>query len=153
MAEWADTARVTSESEAMKMLARSSRKVQALAKPLHKVLMEAGCESYVKTIYIGYALEGEMVAALYPHADNAELALALPEDEPGDLLIDATHLTWRTMPLAVVVKTKADVAAAANHIATACDGVRSGSHEVHRNNDVFIKSKRDSAMRGKSDRR
>ena len=47
---------------------------------------------------------GEMVAALYSHADHVELALALPESEEHRLLVDATHLTWRTMPVAAIVE-------------------------------------------------
>ena len=45
-------------------------KVTPLGMPLHVALLAQGCDSYVKTIYIGYEISGEMVAALYAHADH-----------------------------------------------------------------------------------
>jgi hypothetical protein len=98
----------------------------------------------VKTIYIGYDLDGVMVAALYPHTNRVETALALAEDHESSLLIDATHLTWKTLPVAAVVKTEEDLAEAQALVHEACERIRSGVHSVERPNDFFRKSRRES---------
>jgi hypothetical protein len=97
----------------------------------------------VKTIYIGYDIDGEMVAALYGHIDHVEVALALPEDAEGDLLIDAKHLTWRTLPVAAIVRNKTDIVAFMQLALTAVEGVRTSSHTVNRDNEFFIKSRQE----------
>ena len=61
--------------------------MRALATSAHDIFVEYGCTSYVKTIYVGYDHDGEMVAALYGHSDHVEIALALPEDAEGDILV------------------------------------------------------------------
>lgn len=116
--------------------------MRQLATATHEALVDLGCSSYVKTIYIGYDLDGEMVAALYAHSDHVEVALALPEDAVGALLVDAAHLTWRTLPVAAVLRRKADLAAFKTLAAQACDRVRTSSHEVMRDNDFFIRRRR-----------
>ena len=85
-------------------LAALNPKVRKLASASNQVLIGQGCAAYVKTIYIGYDIDGEMVAALYAHADHLEVALALPEDAEGDLIVDASHLTWRTLPVAATIR-------------------------------------------------
>ena len=117
--------------------------MRPIATSLHEALLDLGCVSYVKTIYIGYDIAGEMVAALYGHSDHVEIALALPEDAEGDLLIDARHLTWRTLPVAAVVRSKTDLVAFTKLALTAVEGVRTSSHTVNRDNDYFIKSRRE----------
>jgi hypothetical protein len=113
---------------------------------LHKRLVTKGCVPYVKTIYIGYDLDGVMVAALYPHTDRIEIALALPEDHESGLLIDATHLTWKTLPVAAIVKTKADATETLGLIGEACLRIKDGVHDVERPNDYFMKSRRESGL-------
>ncbi len=113
---------------------------------LHDCLLSAGCTSYVKTIYIGYDLNGVMVAALYPHSDRVEIALALPDDHESALLIDATHLTWRTLPVAAIVKTENDLEEALHLAEEACQRIASGLHDVERPNDFFAKSQRESDL-------
>ena len=120
-----------------------NKKVGPLASDLHNVLLNLGCVSYVKTIYIGYDIDGEMVAALYGHSDYVEIALALPEDADGDLLIDASHLTWRTLPVAAVVRKTTDVQPFAELASVAVERVRTASHTVNRDNDFFAKSRRE----------
>ena len=120
-----------------------NKKVRTLASNLHDVLLSLGCVSYVKTIYIGYDIGGEMVAALYGHSDYVEIALALPEDADGDLLIDASHLTWRTLPVAAIVRNTSDVSAFTHLASAAVESVRAGSHTVNRDNDFFAKSRRE----------
>ena len=114
-----------------------------LALAAHKVLDEEGCNSYVKTIYIGYEIDGQMVAALYAYADHLEVALALPEDAEGASLIDATHLTWKTLPVAAVIRGLDDLVEFKTLASLAAARVRSQSHDVERDNDYFIKARRE----------
>jgi hypothetical protein len=134
---------MTTDGEAQTYLADLNKRVRPIATSLHEALLDLGCESYVKTIYIGYDIDGEMVAALYGRGDHVEIALALPEDAEGDLLIDARHLTWRTLPVAAVVRSKTDLGAFMQLARTAVEGIRNSSHTVNRDNDYFMKSKRE----------
>jgi len=134
---------MSTSSEAQTYFAGLNKKVEATGIELDGLFEAEGCASYVKTIYVGYDIGGEMVAALYGHADHVELALALDEDHPADGLIDASHLTWRTLPLAAIVKSSADVKKVRGLIEEACARVREGAHGVNRGNDFFIKSRRD----------
>ena len=120
-------------------------KARKLAIAAHEVLDTEGCASYVKTIYIGYEIDGEMVAALYAHTDHLEVALALPEDAEGASLIDATHLTWKTLPVAAVIRTPDDLAEFTVLASKATARVQSQSHDVERENDYFIKARRERA--------
>ena len=115
--------------------------VTPLGMPLHVALLAQGCDSYVKTIYIGYEISGEMVAALYAHANHIELALAVAEDHPNMVLKDASHLTWRTLPLALEIRSTEDLVLAGQLIEEACVRIRGGSHDVERDNDHFIRSR------------
>jgi len=135
-------------SEAEKYLASLGRKIGGLASEAHRHLVDQGCTSYVKTIYIGYDFKGVMVAALYGHFDYVEVAIALPENFDSLILIDATHLTWRTLPVAAVLKSKSDMKSFATLVKAACKGVLSGSHTVMRDNDFFVKAKREREERG-----
>jgi hypothetical protein len=103
--------------------------------------------SYVKTIYVGYEIDGEMIAALYPRADHLEIALALPEDAESGLLIDASHLTWRTLPVAAIVTKVDDLSDLSDLVFAAADRVRTASHDVMRDNDFFIRTKRERQLR------
>lgn len=114
---------------------------KSVAEITHGLLIEAGCASYVKTIYIGYDIDGEMVAALYGHHDHVEVALALPENLEHPLLVDASHLTWRTLPVAAVIRAESELGELAALIALACERVRTQQHDVMRDNDFFIRSK------------
>jgi hypothetical protein len=134
---------VRSNAEAQAYLAGLGGEVRLLAEAVHRVFVTLGCESYVKTIYIGYEIDGEMVAAAYSHADHVEVALALPEDVEGDLLVDATHLTWRTLPVAALVRRTDDLPVFESLATDACDRVRSRAHDIHRDNEFFVKSARE----------
>jgi len=129
-------------SEVLGYLSPLNSKARKLALAAHSVLDEQGCLSYVKTIYIGYEIDGRMVAALYAHTDHLEVALALPEDAEGALLIDATHLTWKTLPVALVVGSIDDLVEFKSLASLAAERVRSQSHDVERDNDYFIKARR-----------
>jgi len=128
------------------LLATLSKELLPSGKALHKRLVSAGCVPYVKTIYIGYDLGGVMVAALYPHVDRIEIALALPEDYESALLIDATHLTWKTLPVAAVLKTADDLDESVELVDEACRRIHGGHHDIERPNDYFMKSRRETDL-------
>ena len=129
--------------EARKYIAELNKTSAALCTQVHEIFLAAGCNSYVKTIYIGYDIDGEMVAALYSHSDHVEVALALAEDHPSSQLIDASHLTWKTLPVAAIGHDAAEVEKMAELVIEACDRVRAGLHTVNRDNDFFMKAKRE----------
>lgn len=135
-------------SDDAELLGTLNKTLKSVGTALHERLLKAGCTSYVKTIYIGYDLDGVMAAALYPHPDRIEIALALPDDHESRLLIDATHLTWKTLPVAAVVKTKDDLAEASTLVDEACQRVKDGVHDVERPNDYFMKSRRETDLGG-----
>ena len=91
-----------------------------------------------------------MVAALYGHADHVEVALALPEDADGSLLVDASHLTWRTLPVAAILRDAGDLDQFRQLASLAASRIRSDAHSVLRDNDFFIRSKRDRGARGEA---
>ena len=134
---------MSSDGDAQAYLAEMGKRVRPLATELHEALLSLGCVSYVKTIYIGYDIDGEMVAALYGHSDHVEIALALPEDAEGELLIDASHLTWRTLPVAAIVRTKDELDQFISLAGAAVERVRTASHTVLRDNDFFARSRRE----------
>jgi hypothetical protein len=131
------------DSEAQKYIADLNKSSAALCTQVHEMFLAAGCNSYVKTIYIGYDIDGEMVAALYGHADHVEVALALAEDHPSSQLIDASHLTWKTLPVAAIGHNAAEVKKFRPLIDEACQRVRTRQHDVNRDNDFFMKAKRE----------
>ena len=135
-------------SDAEAYIAGMNSKIGKVASGAHQILIDSGCSSYVKTIYIGYDFNGEMVAALYGHPDYVEVAIALPEDFDSRILIDASHLTWRTLPVAAVIKSKDDLSKFSALVKIACEGVLSGSHTVLRDNNFFAKAKRERDERG-----
>ena len=135
-------------SEAENYIATLNEKIGKIASAAHLELTGSGCSSYVKTIYIGYDFNGEMVAALYGHADYVEVAMALPETHESSILIDASHLTWRTLPVAAVLKSKDDLKKFSQLVKEACTGVRSGSHTVIRDNEFFVNAKRERQEKG-----
>jgi hypothetical protein len=67
-------------------------------------LTECGLSPDVKTIYVSYTDEDRnLVAAVHPDPTSRtiEIALSIPGDNESDLTYDATHLKWRTLPLAI----------------------------------------------------
>jgi len=123
-------------------------KIEKIASEAHQILINSGCTSYVKTIYIGYDFNGEMVAALYGHSDYVEVAIALSESYESPVLIDASHLTWRTLPVAAVLKSKADIKMFGPLVKEACKGVLSGGHTVLRDIEFFAAAKRERQEKG-----
>lgn len=138
---------MTTHSEADTYIAGLNPAMSKLAGLIHEEFAGKGCSSYVKTIYVGYDLGGEMVAAMYGHVDHVEVALALPEDAAGPLLVDARHLTWRTLPVAALVRSADDMSELTALVQTAIERVRSQAHEVSRDNDFFIRSRQERPSR------
>lgn len=138
---------MSTSAEALEYLKTLNKKTSRLGEAVDELFGREGCSSYVKTIYVGYDIGGEMVAALYGRADHIELALALDEDHPASGLIDASHLTWRTLPVAAIVKSESDVRRVQMLIQEACARIRGGAHGVNRDNDFFIKSRRERKRR------
>lgn len=130
-------------NDAEMYISQLGEKMKPHAEALHTFLVSLGCVPYVKTIYIGYDIAGEMVAALYAHADHIEVALALPEDAEGDLLVDARHLTWRTLPVAAIVRTIKDTKDFEPLAIAAVERVSTDTHNVNRDNVFFSKSRRE----------
>jgi hypothetical protein len=137
---------VAGTDEASDYLKRLSKNVAPLSKAAHAAFMKEGCTSYVKTIDIGYELDGEMVGALYGHGGHIEVALALPEDAEGSMLIDASHLTWRSLPVAAIARSPEHIGQLKELIAQACQRVRTKQHDVMRDPEFFVKAKRDRSV-------
>ncbi len=135
-------------SEAATYLAGLNKKTQPIAQLAHDLLVGLGCSSYVKTIYVGYDLDGVMVAALYGHVDYVEVALALEELYKSNILIDATHLTWRTLPVCAVLRTRTDVKEFIKLASVACGRVGTGVHHVDRDSEFFAKAKKERREKG-----
>lgn len=116
---------------------------------------EAHCDAYVKTIYVGYQLGTEMVAAVYPHARSVEVALALPDNLADPQLIDAAHLTWRTMPVAIEIGNRSQLGLARPLFERAVERVRTGVHDVELPQERFMGRSRtisDQRVLGRRDR-
>lgn len=110
------------------------------------ILGEFGGVSYVKTIYIGFEINGQMVAAAYPHPDRLEVALPLPADHAATSFIDATHLTWRTMPVAYQLREARQIPELLALAREGAERVRSGLHDVNLSNEHFM-ARRERAKR------
>jgi hypothetical protein len=124
-----------------------------LAQAAHDVLCGFGCSGYVKTIYVGYQLGEDMVAALYGHPDHLEIALALSEDDESDLLVDASHLTWRTLPVAARISKMDEMQAFASLAEKAAGRLRMGQHSVYRDNDYFVRARKNRRNLGEEESR
>lgn len=131
---------MASHTNAETFLGSLSRAVSPIALAAHNQLIAHGCSTYVKTIYVGYDLGGDMTAALYGHADHVEIALALAEDFEHDLLVEVSHLTWRTLPVAALLRSPADAKLFGALAKLACERVGQQTHDVERSNDYFIRS-------------
>lgn len=119
------------------LLGRFSEPTTSLARALISRVSAQGCDLYVKTIYVGVTVEGEMVAALYPRSGGVEVALALPDDHECELLKDASHLTWPTLPVCLDVKDREEANRAVLLIDEAYERVANGMHGVSRPPEFF----------------
>ena len=124
--------------ETQAFIENSPAKTRKIISEIVDIFESQGCVSYVKTIYIGFEIDGEMVAALYAHEKYVEIALALDENCVDQRLKDATHLTWRTLPLCLELASDIAVKESTRLFEEACDRVRSSKHKVMRDNDFFV---------------
>jgi hypothetical protein len=92
---------------------------------------------YVKTIYIGIEIDGAMVAAIYPTRDSFQVVLALDSNHPNSRLEDATHLTWRTMPVMFKAESADDFKMLSVLLVEAAQRVATGSHKIDRPAEYF----------------
>jgi len=123
-------------------------KLRSLVSKIDTKLRALGCLDYVKTIYIGYEIDGVMVAAVYPHPDHIEVALAVEESLSHELLGPADHLSWRTLPLSAVLTKVSEFSELIPILENAAARIGGGIHAVNRDNDYF--KKRRGANRGRS---
>ena len=129
------------DRETLAFIKANPTKIRKMISKIVDEFQKQGCQAYVKTIYIGFEIEGEMVAALYAHKEHAEIALALDEDHVDHRLKDATHLTWRTLPLCLELSGISEVNASAGLFEEACSRVRNSTHKVMRDNEFFTAAK------------
>ena len=122
-------------------LLRQPTRTQSALRELVRIFTQEGCNSYVKTIYLGFDYEGEMVGAAYPSSETVELALALPEDHAHPNLVDATHLTWRTLPVSIKFTSKSAVQKSEDLLTEAVQRVAENRHTVYRSNDHFTSAR------------
>lgn len=123
-------------------------KLRKLVRRVDSELNSLGCKAYVKTIYIGYEIDGVMVAAMYPHPDHVEIALALEENQTHELLAPADHLSWRTLPVSAVLLRESQFNKVKPLLQQATSRVGHGTHAVSRDNEYF--KKRRGSSRGRS---
>lgn len=135
---------VTMRKEVGQIVGDSAPLVRLVTSRLDEVLISLGCSAYVKTIYVGYEIEGQMVAVVYPHTSWVEVALALGADHGGEKIVDATHLTWPTLPVAVEVRSEAQLSSTVALAQVAAERVRSGAPEVKRPPEFFLQRQRKS---------
>lgn len=130
------------------LLSFAGPRLRATARKIDLELRKLGCYDYVKTIYVGYEVNGVMVAALYPHPDHLEVALALDEKFRSKIVGPADHLSWRTLPVSAVLTRASDFADVKPLLFEAFSRVEVGDHDVTRNSEYF-KEKRGTS-RGRS---
>lgn len=133
---------------------RAPKDVQVLLGLLSQLLVEElECETYVKTIYLGFTLGSEMVAAAYPRGSLVEVALALPEDIDSPLIADASHLTWPTLPVSVTLSGQEISPELQVLFREAYSRVASQRHDVDRPPEFFIDRSRERRGWGKGPQR
>jgi hypothetical protein len=87
------------------VFAESQAAIKDLWVEVDTYLTDRGLHRDVKTIYVSYTdNDMNLVAAVHPDPSTHtfEVALAISESDSKDLY-DATHLKWRTLPVAVRV--------------------------------------------------
>lgn len=125
------------------LLADQSDAVRSLFSDVYSALVHgSGCRPDVKTIYVSFTLGDSLVASAHPRADVVELALALPEAHGSTLLEDASHLTWRTLPLLVCIEADSPREDVMDLVYEAVNRVESGEHDVDRPPEFFQAARR-----------
>ena len=72
-----------------------------------------------------------------------EIALALRDDHPDSALKDASHLTWRILPVSLEVSTLNEIDQNIGLLHEACKRVQDGMANKPLDNEFFRKAKRE----------
>ena len=108
-----------------------NKEIQKILRGLITIFESNSCTSSYKTIYIAFDLENEMVAAAYPHETHVEIALALAESHSNSNLKDASHLTWRTLPVSLELYSEEELQKHSFLIAEALTRVQIGERNTN----------------------
>ena len=128
--------------DAERLATRQAPAVAGILRRVYTLLVDdLGCSAYVKTIYVGFTLDGAMVAAAYPRSETVEVALAMEEGHESVLLKDASHLTWPTLPLFVTIETDALTSEIEELLRQAHRRVKEQEHKVDRPPAFFYERK------------
>ena len=109
---------------------------------VYKMLVEKyECFPDVKTINLTFTRGEDLVASAHIGSNYLELALALPEDHPSPLLEDASHLTWRTLPVMVDITKKTNPKQVLHLTKEAAERIVNGEHDINRSIEYFAKKR------------
>ena len=114
-------------------------------------LIRVGLHRDVKTIYVSYTDEDRnLVAAVHPDpaTKTIEVALSLPKDFESSLTYDATHLKWRTLPVAVRLKSLGDLTRMVHTLLA--DAIVHAPQSVARPSEEFARHRREAGTRFRS---
>ena len=111
--------------------------VQEVIQEVYTLLVGVGCDPDVKTRYISFTRNSCLVGSAHVSGKQIELALALPEDHPSDLIEDASHLTWRTLPVCLRLTASTDRQEVLDLVREALARVVRGEHTINRPAEFF----------------
>lgn len=132
---------------AEKLIESTEAQVSDLFRRAYDFLVAGGCSPDVKTIYVSFTLGSAMVAAAYPKHETVEIALALPDDAESPLLNDASHLTWPTLPVSVVIARDSIYEDIEALLSEALMRIGNGTQNVRRPSEFFEARKRERQKR------
>ena len=72
-----------------------------------------------------------------PFFVSRNIALALSEENEDRRLLDATHLTWRSMPVLVSLRSSSEFDEAKGLLREAVERVKAGAHHVALSDETF----------------
>ena len=112
--------------------------IDNLVSDVHELILRKEYTSKVLiSNYWSYEVEKKPFAALHRFRDYVDVALALDEQPPSGLLVNAAHLRWKTFPVAARVHTTKDLSELSRLVDEACERVRAGKHAVNLDNQFF----------------
>ena len=116
--------------------------IDNLVRDIHEIVLRQKYTSKVlKSNYWSYEVEQKPFAALHRFHDYLDVALALDEQPPNGLLVNAAHLRWKTFPVAARIHTTKDLPELSRLVEEACERVRAGKHTVNLDNVFFQKAR------------
>jgi len=99
---------------------------KAMERLFDYLVSQEACVSEVRSSYISFSIDGEMVAVAQRGDEGIDIAMALPFDGSDARVFDALDLKWRTLPTGIVIVGQRDVGIAKKYLKTACSRVRNG---------------------------